>query len=180
MRAARRGDALDALALRRRILEEGGGFITLPAELTKELGDEEALILGCSGDAGVYLVARMRPDEGDVAPPMRVAGLLVATTGLLTRMRHAAKLEVMVDPAWRRHGIGRALMEACIDWAERSPVVEKLSLNVFADNAPAIALYRSLGFVEEGRRVREYKDPDGSYRDDVLMCRFTDRRPSDP
>ena len=161
------------MALRRRILEEGGGFITLPHELTKELGDEEALILGCRGEAGIYLVARVRPDATFRGPSTRVAGLLVATTGVLTRMRHAAKLEVMVDPAWRRHGIGRALMEGCIAWAEQAPGVEKLSLSVFADNEAAIALYRSLGFAEEGRRLREYKEPDGSYRDDVLMCRFT-------
>lgn len=168
------GDALDALALRRRVLEEGGGFITLPSELTTTVGYEEGLIGACTGSTGVYLVARVREDADTPGPSMRVAGFLVARVGSLTRMRHAAKLEVMVDRAHRGRGLGRRLMEACIAWAEGEAGVEKLSLNVFADNDAAIALYRRLGFVEEGRRPREYKDPDGHYRDDVLMYRFVD------
>jgi ribosomal protein S18 acetylase RimI-like enzyme len=172
VRAARRGDALEALALRRRVLEEGGGFISMPQELTTTVADEEALIASCTGSTGVYLVARVRPDADTPGPAMRVAGVVVARVGALLRMRHAAKLEVMVDPVHRRRGLGRALMKGCIAWAEGAAGVEKLSLNVFADNEGALALYEELGFVEEGRRTREYKDPDGRYRDDVLMRRW--------
>jgi ribosomal protein S18 acetylase RimI-like enzyme len=35
--------------------------------------------------------------------------------------------------------------------------LQKLSLGVFAHNAAAIALYRKFGFVEEGRRVKQYR-----------------------
>ena len=155
------------------MLEEGGGFITLPGELVATVADEEARMAECAGATGIYLVARVREDAQTPGPSMRVAGMVVARVGTLSRMRHAAKLEVMVDPAHRRRGIGRALLQACGDWAESTASIEKLSLNVFADNEAALGMYRALGFQEEGRRVREYKDPDGRYRDDVLMYRWT-------
>ena len=157
---------MPCLALRRRIHDEGIGFIRLPHEVVETIDDEEARITSHVGARGLYVVARL--------PGVRAAGLLTAHVGAFERMRHAAKLEVMVDPAHRGQGVGRALLEACCAWADAEPSVEKLSLSVFADNAPALALYRSLGFLEEGRRPREYRLADGSYRDDVLMYRFCD------
>ncbi len=136
------------------------------------VADEESVMAGCTGSTGLYLIARIRPDADTPGPAMRVAGMVVARVGTLARMRHAAKLEVMVDPSHRRRGLGRALMEGCVAWARAAEGVEKLSLSVFADNEAALALYRDLGFEEEGRRLREYKDLDGAYRDDVLMYRW--------
>ena len=87
-------------------------------------------------------------------------------------MRHTGKLEIMIDRHARGHGIGRVLMEACMQWAKFNPSIEKLGLSVFTTNARAIHLYEEMGFKEEGRRAREYKMRDGSYRDDVLMYCF--------
>ena len=88
-------------------------------------------------------------------------------------MQHCGKLEIMVSARHRGVGIGRALMAYALDWARES-VLTKIGLTVYADNERAIALYRSLGFEEEGRRPREYRLPDGSYRDDLLLYRFVD------
>lgn len=161
---ARPLDALDCLALRRDVLAEGEWFITEPDELTTTVDDEEARIRASQGGGHLYLVARR--------PGARVVGLLTVHTGPLRRMAHAGKLEVMVARAHRGHGVGRALVQAACDWADAHDRVEKLGLTVFAGNARAQGLYRSMGFVEEGRRPREYKLADGSYRDDVLMYRF--------
>jgi GNAT superfamily N-acetyltransferase len=66
---------------------------------------------------------------------------LWAATGPSGSLRHLA-----VDPAARRQGLGRALLAAsadllrargCVDWR----------INVRPDNAPALALYESVGFV---------------------------------
>ncbi|MBP3436241.1 MAG: ribosomal protein S18-alanine N-acetyltransferase [Clostridia bacterium] len=63
---------------------------------------------------------------------------------------------VAVFPAFRRQGVGRALVEAA---KEQAAALYRLTLEVRASNAPAIALYRSLGFVEDGIRPHFYAHP---------------------
>lgn len=162
---ARSRDALPLLALQREVLAEREYFITLPEELGITVEQKAALVRELRDTPNsVMLVARL--------PRAPVVGSLTIIGGALTRMRHTGKLEIFVHPAHRGRGIGRALMTAGIAWAEGNPALEKLGLSVFATNERAIALYRSLGFEEEGRRPREYRMEDGSFRDDVLMYRF--------
>lgn len=68
--------------------------------------------------------------------------------------------------------IGKLLMKGILDWAELNPLIEKVSLGVFSTNERAIALYEKMGFTEEGRKVKEFKMENGSYIDDVLICKF--------
>jgi RimJ/RimL family protein N-acetyltransferase len=63
-------------------------------------------------------------------------------------------------------------MQTLIEWAEAHPGIEKLTLGVFATNTRAIALYRKLGFAEEGRQPREVKFGPDDYVDLLLMYRF--------
>lgn len=88
------------------------------------------------------------------------------------RSRHVGQLGLSILSAYRRLGLGTAVMQTLIDWAVSHPVIEKLSLGVWAKNEPAIRLYEKMGFVEEGRKVREVKYADGSYDDCVCMYRF--------
>ena len=78
-----------------------------------------------------------------------------------------AELEtVVVQPAWRRGGIGRALCEAAIAWAwEQGCSV--MNLEVRESSVGARVLYTALGFVEEGRRHAYYSSPADNA---VLMC----------
>jgi ribosomal-protein-alanine N-acetyltransferase len=59
-----------------------------------------------------------------------------------------------VDPAYQRHGIGRAMMDRLLAWTEPGSAV---FLEVRTDNEPAITLYRSLGFGTVGVRKRYYR-----------------------
>lgn len=162
--AARTEDASALVKLHREVLAERDWFITLPAEYLGGIDQKIRLIRDFSRSSNsVFLVARV---EG------RLAGMLTVQGGVLERMRHTGKLEIMVAADARGRGIGKALMAACVDWAASNPQIEKLGLSVFATNDRAIAMYRAFGFVEEGRRVREYKLEDGTYRDDLLMYRF--------
>ena len=83
--------------------------------------------------------------------------------------RHGfGELGMLVDRDWRGCGVGSALLRATIDWA-RGHGLHKLSLEVFAHNTAAIALYRKCGFVEEGHRVKHYRRASGELWDSIVM-----------
>jgi ribosomal protein S18 acetylase RimI-like enzyme len=75
---------------------------------------------------------------------------------------------MLVACGWRGRGVGSALLAAAIGWA-RSHGLHKLSLEVFAHNTAAITLYRKRGFVEEGRRARQYRRSSGELWDTIVM-----------
>ena len=80
---------------------------------------------------------------------------------------HVGRMGMGVIAGHRGRGLGRALVGAVIDAARRAGL-EKIELSVYASNVPALSLYRSVGFVEEGRKVRGRK-VDGRYDDVILM-----------
>jgi [ribosomal protein S18]-alanine N-acetyltransferase len=83
--------------------------------------------------------------------------------------RHGfGELGMLVGRGWRGRGVGSALLAAAIGWA-RGHRLHKLCLEVFAHNTAAIALYRKCGFVEEGRRARQYRRCSGELWDTVVM-----------
>jgi RimJ/RimL family protein N-acetyltransferase len=61
----------------------------------------------------------------------------------------------------RTHGGGGCL--------GREQGLHKLSLSVFPHNEAAIALYRKFGFVEEGRRIKQYRRASGELWDAIEM-----------
>lgn len=62
-----------------------------------------------------------------------------------------------VHPAYRRRGIGRALLQAVIEEAKRRGSVG-VTLEVRTSNEAAQRLYQSLGFVASGVRKGYYSD----------------------
>jgi ribosomal protein S18 acetylase RimI-like enzyme len=83
---------------------------------------------------------------------------------------HVARLGMAVRYEWRRRGIGRRLLEACLALAKKAGI-EKVELEVFSDNLGAIKMYESFGFTREGVKSRGRK-LDGRYQDVVLMARW--------
>jgi ribosomal-protein-alanine N-acetyltransferase len=70
-----------------------------------------------------------------------------------------AELEtIAVAAEGQRRGVGRSLF-AFLAGELVTAQVQELFLEVRASNGPALALYRSLGFSEGGRRPRYYVDP---------------------
>jgi GNAT superfamily N-acetyltransferase len=66
-------------------------------------------------------------------------------TGRLAELRR-----LRVDPDWRRLGVASRLTQEALRWA-RAHGLEGAVLNTTAAQAPALALYRKLGFQEAGR-----------------------------
>jgi RimJ/RimL family protein N-acetyltransferase len=81
---------------------------------------------------------------------------------------HVGEIAIVVGNDHRGSGFGRMLMEMGIAWC-RAVGLTKLTLQVFTDNERAIALYRSLGFAEEGVARGEVRMPSGD-RDLLLMA----------
>lgn len=88
------------------------------------------------------------------------------------RLSHTGSVSMSISKNYRDMGIGKALLKALLDWAEENPLIEKVSLGVFSTNQRAISLYKQMGFLEEGRLIKEYKLNHGEYIDDVLMYKF--------
>ncbi|GGH32542.1 GNAT family N-acetyltransferase [Paenibacillus segetis] len=85
---------------------------------------------------------------------------------------HVYDLNIAIHPSYQRQGIGRKLMEAVKIMAAEQGIC-KLSLRVLATNPGAVVFYKSCGFQEQGRLVREFY-LDGQYIDDILMwCPIT-------
>jgi putative acetyltransferase len=81
---------------------------------------------------------------------------------------HVADVGLMVAAGARRQGVGKALLQAAVDWA-RPAGVRKLELHVFPWNEAAIKLYEGFGFEREGYRKGHYKRS-GEYVDAILMA----------
>ena len=75
-------------------------------------------------------------------------------------------MNLAVDPAYRKQGIGRMLVNELIRRLKTNQVT-CLTLEVRVSNLPAVNLYRSLGFVEVGRRPGYYHNP----KEDALILR---------
>jgi len=79
---------------------------------------------------------------------------------------HCGHLGMGLHPDYRGKGLGERLIRASLD-AARAAGFERIELSVYGENTRAAALYRRVGFVHEGTRVRG-KKVDGQY-DDVHM-----------
>ncbi len=73
-----------------------------------------------------------------------------------------------VADGWRGKGIGHQIVEALIA-AARDLGAHKIALQVWPHNARGLALYRSHGFVDEGRLIRHYRRANGELWDAVVM-----------
>lgn len=91
-------------------------------------------------------------------------GTAAAYLGVQRVPPQADVMNVAVSPALRRRGIARALFA---ELERRLPEIDELFLEVRASNSGAIALYRTLGFEQVGRRPNYYLDP----REDALILR---------
>jgi putative acetyltransferase len=97
------------------------------------------------------------------------AGLHMASTSL--RRSHVRMLGIGIASGFQGRGVGRLLIARLLEWADNWSGVLRVELTVHADNERAIALYRSMGFEEEGRH-RGYAMKDGRYVDALFMARL--------
>ncbi|WP_323117899.1 GNAT family N-acetyltransferase [Burkholderia alba] len=107
-----------------------------------------------------------------------IDGALVGFTGVrkepFEQVSHRVWIwGVFVDPAQRGKGLARRLVERSIEHAVREWGVIQVKLCVNTENAPAMALYASLGFETFGIERRSMKVA-GRFDDEAHMVRMLD------
>jgi putative acetyltransferase len=168
----RRATTADAAALARLMADPAvyAGLMQLPFP-SEEMWTQRLADLLTPGKTDVMLVAEL---DGHVVGS---SGLHPVGTAL--RRRHALMLGISVAPEAQRRGVGSALMAAMCDYADRWAGALRIELTVYADNLPAIALYRKFGFAVEGTH-RAYALRDGQYVDALCMARLHPNPPQLP
>ena len=116
--------------------------------------------------------------EADTAPifGMWHEAELVGQIGLKPEsrptVRHKASLwGLYVKPAFRRQGIGQALVAAAIGSARERPFVEQVRAVATLDGEALLHFFTSCGFVEYGREPRA-KLYQGSYYEQAYIWQF--------
>jgi len=102
----------------------------------------------------------------------QIVGMIVFRSKSTKRLSHTRSFTAMVKKEYRNQGIGKLLIKELLNWAEHNTLIEKVSLGVLSTNQRAIELYKSMGFVEEGRKIKKVKFSDDLYVDDILMYKL--------
>lgn len=129
----------------------------------------------------------------DVTDPAQVRSLAVAgrgrwlavvdddstVTGYLAVRRlpgwsdHVGEIRLVVHPAYRRAGLGRALARHALVQAVEDGL-RKLVVELVADQEHAIAMFTALGFTGEALLRDHIRDRDGRLRDLVVLAHYVD------
>ncbi|MFO1088667.1 MAG: tRNA (adenosine(37)-N6)-threonylcarbamoyltransferase complex dimerization subunit type 1 TsaB [Hyphomicrobiales bacterium] len=145
------------------IVEAGAGDCALLSRLHDAAFDdgwsEEDFARLMAMPGAIALIA----GPGTTAPP---AAFLFARAAA----GEAEIITIGTVPAARRHGLARRLVEHLFALLAGRGISE-LFIEVASRNAPAIALYRAMGFTACGRRARYYDLGGGDFDDALVMKR---------
>jgi RimJ/RimL family protein N-acetyltransferase len=161
IRGADPADAEQLTRLAEAVSAEPGGWLISTGGEWRSVGDERRYLkaLRRYPHAAVFVAER---DDG------ALVGRLSVSRDTHPASSHVADLGLMVASDTRRQGVGRALLQAAVEWA-RGAGVRKLELHVFPWNDAAISLYEAFGFEREGYRKGHYHRA-GEDVDAILMA----------
>jgi RimJ/RimL family protein N-acetyltransferase len=97
-----------------------------------------------------------------------MAGHLNLRCGSIPAAIHRMRMGLGIETQYRSLGIGRALMQAAVEWAKSEEKVQWIDLSVFSRNHVAIGLYEKFGF----QKIYEIEDAlrvDGEIIHDIQM-----------
>ena len=120
-------------------------------------------------DATHFAFARLVARHGDTV----IGWAAISRVSQRSVYSGVAEVSVYVSGSHRGAGVGRKLMDALIEESERHGIWT-LQASIFPENATSLALHRSCGFREVGRRHRIGKMND-VWRDTILLERRSDR-----
>ena len=115
-------------------------------------------------------------DENNLFLVVEIDGRIIAncSVGIVLnkkRFLHRAAMGIAVRKDYWNKGIGKTLMQECINWCKEKGV-EQLELEVVTLNNRAISMYQNFGFEIYATKKQALKYADGSYSDEYFMCLF--------
>lgn len=110
----------------------------------------------------VYFVAEVQGDDS------RLIGELSCRGDKWKSLQHVTALGMSIRREWRNKGLGQAMLREAIEWA-RTNKLERIELEVYALNEPAIHIYKKFGFEIEGCK-RRYVFHRGEYFALLMMA----------
>lgn len=123
-------------------------------------------------EEGEFL-AEKAASEREIEIVAIVDGEIVGTAGIEAigakyKVCHRAEFGIAIAKDYWGLGLGKALTQACVACARKAGYAQ-LELDVVAENESAIALYKSIGFVEYGRNSRGFRSRISGYQELVYM-----------
>ncbi len=158
LRRLTRQDAEPLFVLHQELISDGRGMVLIPEEAhpPDKLADK---IDEIHEHGGVFLGAF---DQEELVGTLDLARIP------RSMLRHNATLGMGIRPEHQGAGLGRALLEAALGWAQ-SNGISRVELFVRGDNLRAQQLYESVGFVPIHLRKGFVRLPDGRLVDDLYM-----------
>ncbi|MHA1269124.1 MAG: GNAT family N-acetyltransferase [Candidatus Helarchaeota archaeon] len=89
---------------------------------------------------------------------------------------HVGELGIVIHPEFRLMGIGFHLINCCIEMVKKEQIFKKITLSCFHNNIIALNLYKKLGFVKVGHKVKQYYI-NGEWIDEILLEKLINSTP---
>lgn len=169
VRSAAKEDAAAMLTYMARMIGETDFITRSPEDAPMQLEKEEAFLQTCLDHPLMLMLTAL---DGETI----VGCCSVAPVHDRQKTRHRAMLGISVLRDYASQGLGRFLMAEVLRMAEQAGYMQ-MELGVYADNALALHLYKSLGFVGYGRLPRAFQAKDGSLHDEILMIKDLSHTP---
>ena len=155
-------DATHYLALRKVLDEETVFRLYEPGENKMTLAEQEAAIARVLASRNSTIILAQADGE--------LVGYLSAGGRPEARIRHVTHISLAIRQSHVGKGIGTLFFVELERWA-RGASLHRLELSVMVNNPHAIALYRKMGFFEEGLK-RHSMQVDGEYIDELYMAKL--------
>lgn len=116
---------------------------------------------------------RKADSENSVEILAVVDGIVAGTAGIdilgvHDKIKHRAEFGIAIAKEFWGLGIGKHLMEACIECARKAGYLQ-LELEVAAENERAVEMYKRAGFIEYGRNPKAFRLRTGEYQELIDM-----------
>ncbi|MEK5425808.1 GNAT family N-acetyltransferase [Cytobacillus sp. FSL R7-0680] len=166
IRHAESSDANELLLFTKDVIEQSPYLLIEPNEYQVSFKQQQQKVQQVLEDPSKLLLIAVFGEE--------IIGRLDFSVASRKKIAHTGTFGMSVSQSFRGKGVGKALLSSLLLWGRQHPKVEKIELEVLAENKAAIHLYESAGFAVEGVKRQAVKNRFNEYDDLILMSYFFD------